>query len=78
MKTIRDLAVQAVHDALSLRCLADGTGFIRTADPRAYMDADRLRMAEEIAKQLPAGTTQANALTVAIELEPVIRALVGK
>ena len=78
MKTIHDLAIQAVHDALSLRCLADGTGFIRTADPRAYMDPDRLRLAEEIAKQLPAGTTQANALTVAIELEPVIRALVGK
>ena len=78
MKTIRDLAIQAVHDALSLRCLADGTGFIRTADPRAYMDPDRLRLAEEVAKQLPAATTQANASTVAIELEPVIRALVGK
>lgn len=78
MKTIHDLAVQAVHDALSLRCLADGTGFIRTADPRAYMDADRLRLAEEVAKQLPPGTTAANAGAVAEKLEPVIRALIGR
>jgi hypothetical protein len=78
MKTMNDLAIQAVHDALSLRCLADGTGFIRTADPRAYMDADRLRLAEEVAKQLPADATQANASAIAIKMEPVIRALVGK
>lgn len=78
MKTIHDLAVQAVHDALSLRCLADGTGFIRTADPRAYMDADRLRLAQEVAKQLPTDATQANASAIAIKMEPVIRALLGK
>jgi len=78
MKTIHDLAIQAVHDALALQGLADDTGFIRTADPRSYMDADRLRLAQEVAKQLPTDATQANALTVAIKLEPVIRALVGK
>jgi hypothetical protein len=78
MKTIHDLAIQAVHDALALQGLADGTGFIRTADPRSYMDADRLRLAEEIAKQLPADATQANASAIAIKMEPVIRALVGK
>jgi hypothetical protein len=71
-------AIQTVHDALALRCLEDGTGFIRTADPRAYMDPDRLRLAEEIAKRLPAGTTSADAPAIALELEPVIRALVRK
>jgi len=78
MKTINNLAIQAVHDALSFRCLADGTGFIRTADPRAYMDPDRLRLAEEVAKQLPTDATQADASAIAIKMEPVIRALVGK
>jgi len=78
MKTINDLATQAVHDALVIRGLADGTGFIRTADPRAYMDPDRLRLAEEVAKQLPANATQAEASAIAIKMEPVIRALLGK
>jgi len=78
MKTIRDLAIQAVHDALALQGLANGIGFIRTSDPSTYMDADRLRLAEEVAKQLPADMTEANASTIAINLEPMIRALVGK
>ena len=78
MKTIHDLATQAVHDALVIRGLEDGTGFIRTTDPRAYMDADRLRLAEEVAKQLPTDATQADASTIAIKMEPVIRALVVK
>ena len=78
METIHGLAIQAVHDALALRGLADGIGFIRTADPRTYMSGDRLRLAQEVAKQLPAGTSQADASTVAIKLEPMIRALLGK
>jgi hypothetical protein len=78
MKTTIDLTTQAVHDALALLGAADGAGFIRTADPRSYMGADRLRLAEEVAKQLPPGTTAANAGAVAEKLEPVIRALIGR
>lgn len=78
MLTTYDLTLQAVHDALSLIGAADGTGFIRTTDPRQYMDGDRLRLAEEVAKKLPAGTTTSNATAVAEKLEPMIRAIVGR
>jgi hypothetical protein len=78
MQTTSDLALQAVHDALAIIGAGDGTGFIRTADPGQYMDAERLRLAREVAKQLPTGTTAANAAAAAEQLEPVIRALLGR
>ena len=78
MDTIHDVALQAVHDALVIQGLTDGPGFIRTADPRGYMNAERLRLAEQVAKQLPAGTTAATATAAAVQLEPMIRALLGK
>lgn len=78
MKTTLDLTTQAVHDALSLLGATEGSGFIRTSDPRSYMDADRLRLAQEVAKRLPPGTTAADADAVAEKLEPVIRALLAR
>ena len=35
-------------------------------------------LAEQVAKQLPAGTTAATATAAAVQLEPMIRALLGK
>ena len=78
MKTTHDLAIQAVHDALALVGATDGTGFMRTSEPRQYMDAERLRLAKEVAKKLPAGATAAEAMALADKLEPVIRALLGR
>ena len=76
MTTIRDLTIRAIHDALSLRGLEDGGGgFIRTTEPVCYMDAERLRLAREVAKHLPAGATVLDADRLADRIETVVRAM---
>jgi len=56
MPDLRTVTSQAVHDALALRGLEDGGGgFIRTSNPGEYMGGERLRLAREVLRHLPAG-----------------------
>jgi hypothetical protein len=58
MPDIRTITTQAVHDALALRGLEHGgDGIMRTAAPEHYMAGERLRLAREVLRHLPAGTT---------------------
>lgn len=57
MFDIHTITTQAIHDALALRGLEHGGGgMIRTAAPEQYMAGDRLRLAREVLRHLPAGT----------------------
>jgi len=76
MTTVRELTIRAIHDALSLRGLEDGGGgFIRTTEPVCYMDAERMRLAREVAKHLPAGATVLDADRLAERIETVVETL---
>lgn len=54
MESLRITTTRALHDALALRGLEHGGGFIRTSPPEAYMDEARLRLAREVLGHLPA------------------------
>jgi hypothetical protein len=76
MSDIRTITTQAVHDALALRGLEDGGGgFIRTASPVEYMGAERLRLARELLRHLPAGASLAGAHKLVEQLLPVVSSL---
>lgn len=77
--TTHELTVRAIHDALALAGPADGCGgFVRTSNAEDYMGGERLRLAREVAKALPPGTTAATAEDAAIKLVPLIRALLAR
>lgn len=77
MNDTRITTIRAIHDALALRGLECGDGgFIRTADPVCYMGAERLRLAREVLKHLPAGASVLDANALANGMEPMIRAMI--
>jgi hypothetical protein len=76
--TTHELALNAVYDALALRGPGENGGFMRTSTPNQHMTPERLRLARAVADKLPAGTTHANADSVALELCPFIRAYLSK
>jgi hypothetical protein len=77
--TTYELTIRAVHDALAMAGPADaGGGFIRTSTPDAYMDKQRVRLAMAVLKSLPPGTTAATADDVALQMVPVVRALLSR
>ena len=76
--TMHEITLRAIHDALSLAGPGEGGGYIRTCAVETYMDEDRLRLAREVAKSLPPGTTAATADAVAVKLAPMVRALLAK
>lgn len=61
MPDIRTATLAAIHDALALRGPTGDDGFIRTASPVEYMGRERLRLAREVARALPATATASNA-----------------
>jgi len=77
--TTHEIALNAIFDALAL-CGPDesGGGFMRTSTPGQHMTPERLRLAREVAKSLPPGTTAATADAVAVKLAPMVRALLSK
>jgi hypothetical protein len=76
MNDIRTVTTQAVHDALALRGLEDGGGgFIRTSAPAEYMAGDRLRLAREVLRHLPAGASFAGSRKLVEEMLPVVSSL---
>jgi len=73
MNDIRTATIRAIHDALSLRGLEHGGGgFIRTSTPDTYMDVERLRLAREVLRHLPAGVSLTNAEQFAEQLSPIV------
>lgn len=76
--TIHELTVRAIHDALALAGPGESGGYIRTSSVETYMDDARLRLAREVAKSLPPGTTAATADAVAVKLAPMVRAMLTK
>lgn len=77
MNDTRITTIRAIHDALALRGLECGDGgFIRTADPVCYMGTERLRLAREVLKHLPAGASVLDANALANGMEPMIRAMI--
>ncbi len=77
-QTMQEITLRAIHDALSLAGPGEAGGYIRTSAVECYMDEDRLRLAREVAKSLPPGTTAATAEAVAVKLAPMVRALLSK
>lgn len=76
MSDIRTVTSQAVHDALALRGLEDGGGgYIRTSTPVAYMGAERLRLAREVVRQLPAGALVTSIEQLVEKMLPVVSRL---
>jgi hypothetical protein len=76
--TTHEIALNAVFDALALRGPGENGGYMRTSTPGQHMTPERLRLARAVADKLPAGTTHANADSVALELCPFIRAYLSK
>ena len=76
--TMHEITLRAIHDALSLAGPGEGGGYLRTSSVECYMDEDRLRLAREVAKSLPPGTTAATVDAVAVKLAPMVRALLPK
>ncbi len=76
--TMHEITVRAIHDALSLAGPGESGGYIRTSSVETYMDEARLRLAREVAKSLPPGTTATTADAVAVKLAPLVRALLQK
>jgi len=72
MNDVRSITTRAIHDALALRGLDDGGGFIRTTDPRDYLTGDRLRLAQAVLAEIPAGASPGDAKTLADKLLPVV------
>lgn len=78
MMNARTLTTRAIFDALALRGLESGDGgFIRSADPTCYMDPQRLRLAREAVKHLPAGASVLDVDRLADGIEPMIRAMIA-
>lgn len=76
MPNLRTVTSQAVHDALALRGLEDGGGgFIRTASPSEYMGEERLRLAREVLRHLPAGASTAGIKQLVERVLPVVSRL---
>jgi len=70
---------QAVIDALALRGPDEhGGGFITTADPVEYLSADRLRLAREALRLLPAGATIGDADRIAEMIAPRIESMLRR
>lgn len=75
MTQVRVTTLRAIHDALALRGLdASGGGFVRTAAPELYMDAERLRLAHEVLRVLPASATTDNAPALVDAITPFVTA----
>jgi hypothetical protein len=79
MPDILTITTQAVHDALALRGLEHGGGgIVRTAAPEHYMAGERLRLAREVLRHLPAGATSSATCIkeLAKKLLPVVSSVV--
>lgn len=74
--TTRQTVLAAIHDAFALRGLEGGGAFITTADPCRYMTPDRLRLAREALRLLPAGANIAKANDLARDIEPILVAMI--
>jgi hypothetical protein len=73
MTDLRTITTQAIQDALAIRGLEDGGGgVIRSATPETYMDQPRLRLAREVLRYLPAGTTITGIASLVDKLSPVV------
>lgn len=72
MHDIRNATIAAIHDALTLRGPSGDGGFIRTAAAGDYMTPDRLRLAREIERTLPANATRENAAQFVDQFLPVV------
>lgn len=73
MLDVRTITTRALHDALAIRGLeAGGGGFMRTTPPEFYMSADRLRLAQAVAKHLPSTVSPAGMTTLVEQLVPVV------
>lgn len=73
MTDIRTATICAIHDALALRGPSgDGTGFMRAAAPGDYMTPERLRLAREVARYLPATATRDSASQFVDSIAPIV------
>lgn len=69
-------ARQAVIDALALRGPDEhGGGFIVACDPEHYMNGDRMRLAREALRLLPAGAKMDDVDRIADQIAPRIESL---
>lgn len=76
MNDLRITTIRAIHDALALRGPEHGGGgIVRTALPEVYMSEDRLRLAREVLRHIPAGATATNVDELAAKVEPVVARL---
>lgn len=74
MPTLHAITTQAVHDAFSLRGLEDGGGgLIRTASPEQYMAVERLQLAREVLRNLPAGASISRLDALVEKMLPVVQ-----
>lgn len=76
MKDLRDITLRAIHDALALRGPGEGGGMMRTAPIEHYMSGDRLRLAQEVLRHLPADASATAADALVAQLVPVVSRLV--
>lgn len=77
MQELDTLARQAVLDALALAGPGDdGTGFIRTAPPAAYLSGQRLTLAREALSVLRLGAPTADPDILSERFKPRLRELV--
>jgi len=72
MVDIHLITSQAIHDALALRGLEGGSGFLRSAQPADYMSRERLRLAQEVLHHLPAGTRLTGIEQLVEQLLPIV------
>jgi len=73
MNDLRITTIRAIHDALAIRGLVPGDGgVIRTASPELYMSEERLRLAREVLRHIPAGATATGLDELASKIEPVV------
>ena len=76
MTDLRTVTSHAVHDAFALRGLEDGGGgLIRAASPTEYMGEERLRLAREVLRHLPAGASVAGIKQLVKRVLPVVSGL---
>jgi hypothetical protein len=70
---------QAVIDALALRGPDEhGGGFMVTSDPAEYLTGQRLRLAREALRLLPAGATMDDADRIAEKIAPRIESMLRR
>ncbi len=72
MQDVRSITSRAIFDALALRGLEDGGGFVRTTPPELYMDDERLRLARQVLQHLPSSSTSPEIGKLVDQLLPVV------